>query len=602
MTATVFNNSDRPADYVFTSGGKGCVTVDSAEPRTGSLAPGASALITYAVRAGERVPGEKNAVAFVFSIPSAGQTVECEEEILVRPANPPVTRFAYKRLNPGESAGMEFFADGFTGAVTGECKAAASPAVILAGPLEWLRDYPYGCLEQTSSAALPFIASPELFKIGAIPDETEAATLALRVDRAVSRVERCRDGTFGFSMWPDGGCDWKWEDAGLHAAAFLAEASRRPGGRPLHPDTVRWLENIASTHESNPAKAGTPEQRLRLLGNRERRAFASWILARAGRDTGMNAARQILARERGSLAAFMAAAALVEGGYASEGASEIRAFVSAGGWRNKGETSLFGGSSAPVCGFAMSVLAELPKDFCGGNEEGLVWSLMSAKMDNADKNLWGGTFNNAWAVYGLARFVARDMSGGAASPSPAAIAYCSGAPFAFTNASSGAVWICGRTSGVPLVPEADTGDLELVRRYRNLSNRPDGRILHGDIVEISIEVCGDTLRKRENLVLTDLVPAGFEIEDPALATRSGAGRRTEGDAYGKGLSRVRTERRDDRAIFFFDTWNDVENPVFKYRVRAVTRGRFGKGAASLGAMYDPSFHAVTRDSGVLVVE
>lgn len=599
VTATVFNNTKEPADYLFVLDGFGGVQVDMGVPRSGSLAPGASALISYTARAIETSDAAKSGVAAMLGVQSAGYDFSTGADILVRPPRPPSSMTFYRRVKPGEALPFQEIAQQFSGSFTGICKVAASPAVVLAGPFEWLRDYPYGCLEQTASTALPLLAAKELAALGVVPDEAEAETLAAKVDLAVSRVESCIDGKYGFRMWPERGCDWKWTDAGLQAAAFLAEASRRPGARPVPAATVKWLENIAN----GQLRWGGKEE---IKAERERCAFAAWILARIGNDSGLNAARRIVARCKGSFAAFLSAAALVEGGCASEGIGEIRSYIESERYGEGASSDLFGASLAPVVGFAMSVLSELPEEVCAGHEAQLVSCLLINGCAGCDLDIWGGTFNNAWAVYGLARFAARGAAQ-ASSFEGRTIGYSLASPLALTNGTPADMWVTARTWGVPKYPGTDSNGLRLERSYRNLTDRPGGRIMHGDLVEVTLTASGKALWGKDNLVLTDLVPAGFEIEDPNLATRSGSGA-FPSEKSPEHCRNLRVERRDDRCLFFFGT-NAIRADdrasakiELRYRLRAVSRGMYQTGEARMEAMYDPTLHASTHGDGALVVE
>ena len=593
--ATVFNNTSAPADYIFALEGSGAVKPADSAPRTGSLAPGSSALVTFKVDATGAPGGESSAIAAKISVDGGKTFFERRVPVCVRPPRPPAVIPVFARIGPGEVLSSEWFAGLFESACTGECVIAASPAVAIAPAVKWLLEYPYGCLEQTSSAALPFIAAPEMAKIGLAADPLEAETFASRVDRAVARVLSCCDGANGFYMWPDATkSSWKWTDAGLHAAAFLAEASRRPAGaaadvRPVPKNVRDWLVSIAYASDM---KAGSVVAEIR-----ERRALAAWALSRAGDDRGANAARSILAREDRTFAAFAAAAALVNAGYAEEGAGTMKACAESGVWRNAAQTDLFKNFPAARKGFFLAALAEIPRAVQDSTIAEIAGDLVLSS--NPADDVWGGTFANAWAAYGLLRATARDAAS-AASVKEEKFAFSESSPHVFTNTADTVLWARAVAAGVPRKGVLPEGRLVLSRKYENTANREFGRVLHGDLVKVTLTVSGDALSGAENLVLTDLVPGGFEIEDPSLATRSGGATCPENRP--EGVWNLRCERRDDRCLFFFNVDRNHKTATFSYNMRAASRGRFAKGDATVEAMYDSTLRASARDDTPVAVE
>ena len=146
------------------------------------------------------------------------------------------------------------------------------------------------------------------------------------------------------------------------------------------------------------------------------------------------------------------------------------------------------------------------------------------------------------------------------------------------------------------------------------------RIPHGEVVVVEIAL--EAARKVRNLVINDLLPAGFEIENPRLATSEQLPLPTlaapppalEGRGetaivhYGDPPPRAagplcpdRVERRDDRLIIFTDVHN-TRTLYHRYLVRAVTRGRFCLPAINAFAMYDPGIRSIHGGGIVEIVD
>lgn len=112
-------------------------------------------------------------------------------------------------------------------------------------------------------------------------------------------------------------------------------------------------------------------------------------------------------------------------------------------------------------------------------------------------------------------------------------------------------------------------------------------------------VIGITLEKSysgtvENVVLTDLLPAGFEIENPRTKEIPGM------DWIKDGSTPTSLDVRDDRIHFFVDA--DYNKQVYYYAVRAVSPGLFKMGPVSADAMYNGEYHSYHGAGMIRVVQ
>jgi len=102
-------------------------------------------------------------------------------------------------------------------------------------------------------------------------------------------------------------------------------------------------------------------------------------------------------------------------------------------------------------------------------------------------------------------------------------------------------------------------------------------------------VC-DNLSK--NVIVADLLPAGFEIENPRLDADVLAGQKLEGAATPAYL-----EIRDDRLVVAFDAL-EAGTHHFYYLVRAVTPGSFQYPPVHAECMYDPAVRGASLPGSV----
>ncbi len=151
--------------------------------------------------------------------------------------------------------------------------------------------------------------------------------------------------------------------------------------------------------------------------------------------------------------------------------------------------------------------------------------------------------------------------------------------------------------GVPVhgrVPERDRG-IKVRRRLLSRDNKPLdlGAVAHGEIAVVEITVQNE--RPIENLVISDLLPAGFEIENPRLSTRDAE------IGLGPGsLGAERVEMRDDRLLVFADL-DEAGTYTYRYVVRAVTAGRFLLPSIDASCMYSPAISSVHGAGEVRIV-
>jgi uncharacterized protein YfaS (alpha-2-macroglobulin family) len=144
------------------------------------------------------------------------------------------------------------------------------------------------------------------------------------------------------------------------------------------------------------------------------------------------------------------------------------------------------------------------------------------------------------------------------------------------------------------IEEYDRG-LKVNRVYLDNWGQPVNydSLKQGDIVvaEITMTALGDNL---ENVIITDMLPAGLEIENPRLQSR------TVIDWVGeKATAPDYMDIRDDRLNIYLNLTRG-KTVEFYYMLRAVTTGSFVLPPVKGEAMYDP-FQSSVANSGMIQV-
>ena len=151
--------------------------------------------------------------------------------------------------------------------------------------------------------------------------------------------------------------------------------------------------------------------------------------------------------------------------------------------------------------------------------------------------------------------------------------------------------------GVPRKTPPSGGPIRLSREYLDEKGRAVTSVRHGDKVRVRIRF--ETAAPIENLVITDLLPAGLEIEDELLATRA-ATLPANADTDHGALYPKRLEKRDDRFLVFGDA--APGKGVITYQTRAVIRGSFTIPPLHAEAMYQPDNRGLYNPAGRFTVK
>jgi uncharacterized protein YfaS (alpha-2-macroglobulin family) len=122
------------------------------------------------------------------------------------------------------------------------------------------------------------------------------------------------------------------------------------------------------------------------------------------------------------------------------------------------------------------------------------------------------------------------------------------------------------------------------------TGEPVKTLRKGNVYTVVVE--GKLQESVENLAVTDLLPAGLELE-PIEQKRV----RPKLDDV---LKPSHVEFRDDRVLLFY-TEETSGTFAFVYQVRTVFSGTFSTGPVLIEAMYDPDVRALFRDRDELKV-
>ncbi|SIS80799.1 alpha-2-macroglobulin family protein [Paracoccus saliphilus] len=583
MLLELANTDGPPGDYRLTLAGIGPVTIDQgAAPDSLTLDAGARTALSVPISA---TGGTGEAGITVTLAHESGLRVEKSVSLPVRPGVMPVATQHQEILAAnGGSVTLDgaLLSDSFAEGASVSVNISRNPGFDIPALLMSLDRYPYGCAEQTTSRALPLLYVNELSKAAGLKDDPAVKG---RIEDAIRRVLSYQSSAGSFGLWRPGSGDL-WLDA--YVTDFLTRAREQGFAVPgeAMEQALRNLQNSLAYDTDVESRGSEIAYALYVLA-RNRKASAGDL--RYYLDTRLGDFETPLARAQ--LAASMALygdAERAETGFAS-------AFRLAQGLSGGARARSDYGSDLRD-GAAMLALAVESRP-----EPSLVPQMVGLVSEMRSKTRYMSTQDEAWMLL-AARALSRSnddislaidgatQSGAFARQIPGA--ELTAAPLTIANRGSEPITAVITTDAAPRQPLPAGGEgFTIERRYYTLDGE-EANITNARQNERYVVVLEVTEERDwpSRVLVSDLLPAGFEIDNPRLVGSS------QLDNFGwlGSTGAVHTEFRDDRFIAAFDRGEGSKDKLrLAYVVRAVTPGVFMHPAASVEDMYRPQFSART---------
>ncbi|MCR9139808.1 MAG: alpha-2-macroglobulin family protein [Alphaproteobacteria bacterium] len=575
-------NTDGPAgEYTITMVTDGALSLDAADiPASVNLAEGGTTALVAGLKANS--PGESDIVLRLTG--PDGTVIERSQALTVRPASLPVARRIELPLaSNGGSAVIDgellaaSYLDGASVSVSVTRSRFDVPALLMS-----LDRYPYGCAEQTTSRALPLLYVNEF---EAPPALLEDKGLKERVQAAIERVLAYQSAAGSFGLWGPGGGDL-WLDA--YVTDFLTRAREKDYAVPSQAMRLA-LDNLQSVLSYTTD----------ISSDGDAIAYGLYVLARnkraAAGDLRYYAESQLQAFDTPIARAQLAAALALYGD--SERAQRV--FASAyrlaqsgqpsAGWRGGYGSALrddaamlaLAGESRPVTpllGDMVRLVSDRQALTPARSTQEQAWMLLAARATGeADADL-------SLRVNGTAH------RGGLSRRVPGRELLTE--PIRVENDGALPVTAIVTAIAAPVEPPRAGGDgFTISRRYYDMQGK-----------EISIESVAQnerfvavlTIEQTNDLpaqvIVTDLLPAGLEIDNPKLVESANL----NGFDWLGETTPAHVEFRSDRFVAAFQARaNNRDRFTTAYVVRAVVPGVYTHPAAQVEDMYRPRFAART---------
>ncbi len=483
--------------------------------------------------------GEAAGVAMVRLTASMNdETFEENIELPVRPPSPTLQFGGYAAASTTQPTVLNNLVPLLPGTEAMNVRVTPWPTLRLPQGLDYLDRYPYGCVEQTTSALFPLIALGDIGK-QLDPARFDPERMKQTIGTGIMHLIEMQTPEGGLAMWPGETTTWPWGT--VYAANFLVEA--RSAGYDVPDDfyahTLAYVRHMLDESTDDPGKL-------------EAQAYAAYVLALAG--TPPRAAIDRLSELSGLNHE--------PPGNLDDGATRENArLMLACAWMLSGRRDIADGmipQALPIprahrqrdgnIGSPIRDRAVLINTLAMVQPTNAALpALVQQLADEGSLGRWASTQDNAFAVMAIARYlrieqkrepyesarlllgnrVVAEADGGAslAWDAPAMVAPPTTQPAIeqYSVQLTGAPGAVGHVSwlqtGVPMLPPADASHgISIRRRYLTLDGNeiPRNTVRSGDLVLVEITL--RSLVPEAGLAIEDMLPAGLEIENAQLAT------------------------------------------------------------------------------------
>jgi uncharacterized protein YfaS (alpha-2-macroglobulin family) len=581
VALSLHNVDGQAGDYRIALEATGAVSLERPVNETRRLAANQRELLAWDLKAGDVGFGKVS-----VSVSGPGDfAVRREWDIQVRAAQTPTAVDTVSQLDSKRELVVDRNLTAHFAPGTAQVSVALSriPGIDVPGLLRALDKYPYGCIEQTTSRALPLLYYNDVALLGYGPSDQRIPD---RVQEAIYRVVDMQLPEGSFGMWGPYSPAAEWLQT--YVLDFLLRARDQSMAVP-----AASLQRGLAWLNRNVEKLSPNAQ-----------AYGWYVLAKAGiADPGrIRYFQDTKAAEiKGGLAWAQLAAAL---NHVAEPGRAKLAFALARQRIDQPDASDYYGSPLRNRAAILALATE------AGGREALTEVVNAVRERLVAKIEQTTTQEQAWLV-----LAARALSGGgelaysvdgeqrkAASepvvlnPDQAAVAR----GLRITNDGERAVWLQVTARGVPTDPQPAASDgLSVRRRFLTLTGEPANLSHLRQNERLIVSIDGRNLEGGyHEVALLDLLPAGFEIE--AVLN----GDTVKSFPFLAELTDTRiAEARDDRFFASFNlgrrpyrSWWDQDQYFgnsfhVAYIVRAVTPGTFALPAVHVSDMYAPRVYA-----------
>lgn len=533
--------------------------------------------------------GSVTGIGKVQIIASSGREKSTYDvEVDVMNPNPVTTTYTDVVIEPNSTQKIDWNLFGVTGSNQSKIEISSVPTIDFGRRLNYLIQYPHGCVEQTTSAVFPQLYLSDVLDL----DAAYKQRIQKNVMAGIKKLGNFQLPNGGFSYWQGNTDADDWGTS--YAGHFLIEAEKKGYVLPIN------FKNKWIAYQKKAAKQWRFEKQY---GNDLAQSYRLYTLAIAGSAdlASMNRLRETTGISNESKLRLAAAYAVIRQNAA--GMSLLgKSFIDE---QQAADYYYYYGSAERNRAMVLETLVLL-----GQKQKAFAMATKLAK--DLSGNQWMSTQTTAYGLYAMAKFAQGSGSKGVSAQ------YDNGGKTVVINtnktiAQRNLVLRSGKNSlsiknnrnNTLFVRVLNSGILPVGKEkpvQNNLSagvvfkDRKGKVISVGQIAQGTEFIAEATITNRknervENVALSQILPSGFEIVNT---------RYTE---FGEATANVADyiDIRDDRANYYFSL-RGGETRTFKILLNASYLGKYYLPGLQCEAMYDHDFLARTKGQWVTVVK
>lgn len=505
---------------------------------------------------------------------------------LINP-NPVTNDYQEVVLGPNSSKTISWKTFGIKGSNKARLEASSFPSIDFNKRLEYLIQYPHGCLEQTTSGVFPQLYVNDIVDI----DAKRKQDIQRNVTAGIQKLSGYQLPGGGFAYWPGNAAADDWGSS--YAGHFMIEAEKKGYVLPLD------FKNKWMSYQQRTAKQWRFEQQY---GNDFAQAYRLYTLALAGSPdlASMNRLRETAGISNETKLRLAAAYAISGQKNAAKSLLNLSAITA----QNDRYSYYYYGS--PERNRAMILETLL---LVGEKEKAFAMANTVAK--DLSNNQWMSTQTTAYCLYAMSKFAMLNGGKGVEvqfTQSGKTQSIQTSKSFAdrkleiiqgtnsitIKNNKSNTIYVKVLNSGILPVGEEQPLEKNLYANivFQDRKGNPVtiSTLKQGTEFVAEVTIRNESMEYVANLALTQILPSGWEIVNTRFTDY--------GDFANNKADYI--DIRDDRTNFYFGL-RGQETKVFKILLNASYPGTYYLPGVQCDAMYDNSYIARTKGQWVNVV-
>ncbi len=570
----------------------GLINFESAQTKSISFSGPGDQIVEFDLSVKERV----GVARFKITASGNGEQASQDIEILIRNPNPYATDVIEGMMEANKEWASDYSKMGVEGTNTALLEVSSIPPLNLGDRLQYLIQYPHGCIEQTTSSVFPQLYVDALIEV----DEKRRKKMERNIRAGIDRLSNFQTNAGGFSYWPGESDASHWgTNYGGH---FLLEAKNKgyQVSSLMLDQWIKFQQKVAKrwdqgTEDSYSSRNGSLLQAYRL-----------YTLALAGKPE-LGAMNRL--REQSNLSSI--ASWRLAGAYALAGKTEVAKNLINGlntEVKDYVELSYTYGSGVRDQAMILEVLTIL-------KEKSKAAKVARSLAKRIGSGNWYGTQTVSYALLSMGKFIGKGeasnelkfayqagngnwVNAGSGQPIMQIEIPASGGKVAVKNQSNSTLFSRLILRGQPLIGDRTevNNDLNLVVNYKTTNGKTIdiNSIEQGTdfIAEVTVTNPGTRGIYYKEMALAQVFPSGWEI----LNTRM-----SDVQHFKNTSTPTYQDIRDDRVYSYFNI-GAKKSQTYRVQLNAAYQGRYYMPSVNCEAMYDYTISARQPGQWVDVVK